>query len=194
MSKKIAIIVGHPDPAPERYCRALANAYAEGAAGASHEIRRIDIGTLDIPLLKSQMEWKSSPLPPSLIEAQQALLWADHIVIIYPLWLGDVPAKLKAFLEQVLRPGEALSLTAKPFDRKPLSGKSARVVVTMGMPALLYRWGFGAHSLKSLKRNVLWFVGVKPIRDSVIGIIEAKHPRQRLRWLERMREMGRSAC
>lgn len=194
MSRKIAIIVGHPDPAPVRYCRALANAYAEGAAEASHEIRRVDIGTLDIPMLKSQTEWKSSPLPPSLTDAQQALLWADHVVIIYPLWLGDVPAKLKAFLEQILRPGDALSLTAKPFDRKPLSGKSARVVVTMGMPALLYRWGFGAHSLKSLKRNVLWFVGVKPARDTVIGMIEAKNPNQRFRWLERMRELGRQAC
>lgn len=193
MTKKIAIIVGHPDPAPERYCYALANAYAEGAIAAAHEVRRINIGEIDIPMLKSQMEWKSSPLPVALIDAQQALLWADHIVIIYPLWLGDVPAKLKAFLEQVLRPGDALSLTAKPFDRKPLSGKSARVVVTMGMPALLYRWGFGAHSLKSLKRNVLWFVGVKPTRDTVIGMIEDKNPSRRFRWLEQMRELGRAA-
>ena len=153
----------------------------KGARLASHQLRLIDIGLIAIPLLTSQAEWKTAPIPESLIDAQRALLWADHIVIIYPLWLGDVPAKLKAFLEQVLRPGDALSLTAQPFDRKPLSGKSARVVVTMGMPALLYRWGFGAHSLKSLKRNVLWFVGVKPIRDSVIGMIEAKNPRHRLR-------------
>jgi putative NADPH-quinone reductase len=38
---------------------------------------------------------------------------------------------------------------------KFLSYKSARIIVTLGMPTLRYRWYFRAHSLRSLKRNIL---------------------------------------
>lgn len=36
------------------------------------------------------------------------ILWADHIVFLYPLWLGHMPALLQAFLEHALRLGIAL--------------------------------------------------------------------------------------
>ena len=193
MTKKIAVIIGHPDPDPARFCRTLAGAYTDAAREASHTVRVIDIATLDFPLLRTEAEWNSQPVPPALREAHDAILWAEHLVIIYPLWLGDVPALLKGFLEQVLRPGQSVSLTAGPFDKKPLSGKSARVVVTMGMPAWMYRWVFGAHSLKSLKRNILWFVGIGPIRHSLIGAIAGKNPAARVAWLARLRKLGTAA-
>jgi putative NADPH-quinone reductase len=72
-------------------------------------------------------------------------------------------------------------------------GKSARVVVTMGMPALAYRWYFGAHSLKSLERNILKFVGMKPVRDTVFGMVEDASDDRRRRWLDRMRRFGERA-
>ena len=31
--------------------------------------------------------------------------WAEHLVFLFPLWLGDMPAVLKGFLEQLMRPG-----------------------------------------------------------------------------------------
>jgi putative NADPH-quinone reductase len=68
------------------------------------------------------------------------------------IWLGDMPAVLKGFSEQVLRPGFAISGSrAGHLPKELLAGRSARIVVTMGMPALFYR----AHSVKSLKRNIL---------------------------------------
>ena len=187
------IIIGHPDPAPERYVRTLADAYSRGAREGGHTARVVDIATLDFPLLRSQAEFRSAPLPVSLKPPQDALLWAEHIVIIDPLWLGDLSAKLKGFMEQILRRGDALSLDAKPFGVKPLSGKSAWVVVTMGMPAWLYRWGFGAYSLESFKRNILWFVGIGPTRDTVIGMIEAKDSSACRQWLYCTQELCRRA-
>ena len=35
-------------------------------------------------------------------------LGVEHLVIVFPLWLGDMPAVLKGFFEQVLRPGFAI--------------------------------------------------------------------------------------
>ena len=60
----------------------------------------------------------------------------------------------------------------------------------MGMPALAYRWWFRAHSLKSLERNVLKFVGIKPVRDTIFGMVgEADEPK-RAKWLAEMRALG----
>src|SRR5258706_10141570 len=129
------MIDGHPDPDRARFVHALADSYAAGAIDAGHEVRRIEVAGLDFPLLRSRTAWESEPPPAAIVEAQQALAWADHIVILYPLWLGDVPALLKGFLEQALRPGFAIDPKGAGLNNGLLRGKSARLVVTMGMPA-----------------------------------------------------------
>ena len=121
--------------------------------------------------------------------AQQDIAWANHLVLIYPLWLGTLPALLKGFLEQAFRPGVALS-DGDGFPRGLMKGKSARVVITMGMPALAYRFYFGAHSLKSLQRNILGFVGINPIRNTIFGMVENVSARRRQLWLEKMHRLG----
>jgi len=186
----IAILDGHPDPKPERLCHALAAAYAAGARQAGHEVRMIDLAAMDVPMLRSQQEWLHGALPAQFKEAQETLKWTDHLVIIYPLWLGDVPAYLKAFLEQVARPGFAFTPGSRSLTPLALKGKSAHVIVTMGMPGLVYRWFFFKHSLTSLKRNVLEFAGIRPVRETLIGNVEAT---DHAKWLERMRAFGRAA-
>lgn len=191
MGTRIAIIQGHPDRTAGRFGRALASAYAEGAARAGHEVRVIEVAALDVPCLRSREEWEGAP-PEPVRQAQETIAWAGHLVIIYPLWLGSMPALLKAFLEQVMRPGFAIGRPGEGgMDRKLLAGRSARVVVTMGMPALLYRWYFRAHSLKSFERNILRFCGIGPIRETLIGMVEGNAAR-RAGWLARMAELGRA--
>ena len=107
MSRCILIIQGHPDASEPHFCHALAQAYAEGAEAAGHSVLTVDVATIDFPLLRSQREWDKGQLPASLKPAQDAIGWADHIVFFFPLWLGDMPALLKGFLEQVARPGFA---------------------------------------------------------------------------------------
>jgi len=193
MAKRIVIIQGHPDAAPERYCRALASAYERGARAVGHEVRRIDVAGLRFDLLRSQAEWESGAPAPDILMAQDEIAWAEHILIIYPLWLGTMPALLKGFLEQAMRPGFALpDMTAgKGWPKGRLAGRSARIVVTMGMPAFFYRWYFRAHSLKSLERNILRFVGIKPIRETLIGLVAAKDEAKRKTWLTKMEALGR---
>jgi putative NADPH-quinone reductase len=170
MGRRILMIQGHPDATRAHLCHALAEAYAEGARSAGHEVRSIDVGRLEVPLLRSAEDWEHGTLPPSLADAQAAIGWAEHLVLVFPLWLGDMPALLKAFLEQVARPGFAFERGGRsPFDAKRLGGRSARIVVTMGMPALVYRWLYRAHSVRSLERNILGFVGISPVHETLIG-------------------------
>jgi putative NADPH-quinone reductase len=187
--KRILVLDGHPDPDRTRFVHALADAYAEGAAAAGHRLTRIELSTLDIPLLRSAREWEGKP-EGDVLRVQSAIAGAEHVVILYPLWLGDVPAALKAFLEQVLRPGFAFPRGARGLDNGLLKGRSAHVVVTMGMPAPVYRLFFLSHSLRSLKRNVLRFVGIAPVRQTLVGNAGGLDEAARRAWLDRLCAAG----
>lgn len=187
----ILIIQGHPDASQRHFCHALADAYSEGARAGGHEVQLLDVATLDFSLLCSKAEWEGGALPEALAPAQQHIRWAEHIVIFFPLWLGGMPALLKGFLEQVARPGFAIGHTDGPaLYKKLLGGRSARIVVTMGMPALVYRWYFRAHSVKALERNILGFVGIAPIHETLIGMVEGMSDTQRAKWLRKLRTLG----
>lgn len=192
MSKRIVIVQGHPDPGGEHYGHALAQAYREGAAGAGHAVEVLPVSEFDFPLLRSKREFDQAEPPEIIRHCQQAIAGADHVVIIHPLWLGSMPALLKGFLEQVFRPGFAFGRPETPGrpGTKLLQGKSARVVVTMGMPGLVYRWFYGAHAVKSLERNILAFTGFKPVRRTLIGMVEAKDDAGRRKHLARMKSLG----
>ncbi len=194
MGRRIAIVQGHPDPQPSRYGHALAQGYAGGAKAAGHEVRRIVVGELDFPLLRSAANFESAEPPASIHPCQEAIRWAEHLVILYPLWHGTMPALLKGFFEQVFRPGFAYQMQDSSGRwKKLLKGKSARIVVTMGMPATVYRWYFRAHSLKSLERNILGFVGIGPVRETLIGMVGAIDAAKREAWIDRMHALGRAA-
>ena len=196
MSRRVLIIVGHPDPHPDRLCRRLAEAYAEGAGAAGHKLRRIDLATLDFPMLRTNDEFQHGPVPESLKPAADAIAWAEHIVFVFPLWLGTMPSLLKAFLEQTMRPGIAFAYPQSKgggFAKTLLKGRSARLVVTMGMPAFFYRFWYLGHGVSGMRRNILNFVGIKPVRETLFGAVEAANPARRKRWIERMRRLGECA-
>jgi putative NADPH-quinone reductase len=193
--RRILRIQGHPDAGQPHLCHALADAYTAGAQDAGHDLRRCEVGALDFPLLRSQRDWEQGGLPAGLAQAQQDVGWAQHLLLVFPLWLGDMPALLKGFLEQVARPGFAFAAEEgrTAFTRKGLTGRSARVVVTMGMPALVYRWYYRAHSVKSLERNILGFVGVAPVNETLIGSIGRLDGAAVNKHLSTMRKLGATA-
>jgi putative NADPH-quinone reductase len=192
MTKRILILQGHPDKSAPHLLHALADSYAQGAAKAGHDVRTVRIADLDFPFLRSQAEWEHGALPSSLEQAQQDISWAEHIALFFPLWLGDMPALVKAFLEQVARPGFAFKYNegGSPFSAKGLKGRSARVVATMGMPALVYRWYFRAHSIKSLERNILGFVGFAPVHETLIGMVGDIKQEDAEKWKRKLERLG----
>lgn len=190
MGSRILVINGHPDPRHERFCWAIAAAYSAGAHESGRLVRRIDIGTLDFPLLRTMEDFQSPAAPAELKDAQTSIRWADHLVIIHPLWLGGQPAMLRAFLEQVLRYGFALGA---PNSAKPgglLKGRSAHIIVTMGMPGLIFRLAFGAFGLRALERGVLWLCGFSPIRRTVLGGVDSVSDARRAAWLKTAYNLG----
>lgn len=195
MSRRILIIQGHPDPAGEHFGHALADAYRKGAESAGHSVDEVRLADLDYPMLSSEKEWTDGEAPESLKPVQEKIREADHLVFFFPLWLGTLPARVKAFLEQVMRPGFAFAAEAREgIGERFLKGKSARVVITMGMPGPVYRWYFGAHGYRNLKRNILQFCGIRPVRHCFVGGVAGKNDRGRVRWLARLELLGRKGA
>ncbi|MEK1932695.1 MAG: NAD(P)H-dependent oxidoreductase [Pararhizobium sp.] len=195
MPRRILIINGHPENNPSRLCWALAQAYADGARSAGHYVRRIDLATIDIPLLRSQADFETGKIPDLLQPTATSVEWAEHLVFVFPLWLGTMPAVLKAFLEQIMRPGTAFSY---PTDKREavtkslLAGRSARLIVTMGMPVILYRVWFLSHGVAVLRRNILNFIGIRPVHQTLFGTVHSAKTRQTA-LIGKVRKLGERA-
>ncbi|MCJ2185655.1 NAD(P)H-dependent oxidoreductase [Novosphingobium beihaiensis] len=188
---RILVLNGHPDPA-RHFLHAAADAYAEGAGDGGHTVRRLDVASLAFPLIRSEEQFKAGDIPPGILSAQEAIVWAEHVAVFFPLWLGDLPAHFKAFLEQVGRPGFAFTPKEHGFPKGLLKGRSARVVATVGMPAPVYTLYYRAHGVKNFKRNILELLGFHPVRYAIIGSVSGPE-RHRVRWLERLRKWGMQA-
>jgi putative NADPH-quinone reductase len=63
MPRRVAIIHGHPDPGGKRLCHALADAYAQSAVSAGHEVTRIEVARLDFPVLRTQEDFEHVNCP-----------------------------------------------------------------------------------------------------------------------------------
>jgi putative NADPH-quinone reductase len=192
---RILIVQGHPDRHRGNLCHALAQAYADGARGGGHSVELLEPARLNFPLLSSRDEWEHGTLPPQLAAAQEAIRAAEHLVFFYPLWLGGMPALLQAFLQQVARPGMFITLEhGQAKYTRLLQGRSARVVISTGDAALVYRWLSGAHSLKLMRRNILGMAGIGPVRSTVVGGASSMSPAKVAHWRERLRRLGERAA
>ncbi|MFG0215900.1 NAD(P)H-dependent oxidoreductase [Brevibacillus porteri] len=185
----ILVIIGHPDP--ESYCSALAHAYMEGAKGKAAQIRTIDLSQISFdPNLKYGYR-KRTELEDDLKEAQDLIRWADHLVIVYPTWWGTMPAILKGFFDRVLLPGFAYKYReGSSLWDKLLTGKTAHVIVTMDTPSWYNRLIYWQAGHLVMKRNILKFCGIKPVKVTEISGVNASKEEKRKKWLEKVNQLG----
>jgi putative NADPH-quinone reductase len=190
MARRILVINGHPDHRPERFCAALADAYADGARTGGHEVRRIYVGALRFGMLRDPRDFLEPAKDADIRKAQDDIAWAEHLVIVHPLWEGMAPALLKGFMEQAACGGFAFVGGGAGNPKRGLTGKSAHLIVTMGMPALAFRFVFGAFGVRAFARGILRLSGVRPVRKTYFGGVELSESR-RSGWLKEMAALGR---
>ena len=189
---KIMIVVGHP--VHNTFCAAIGHAYEKGALAAGHEAKLFLLSEMDFdPILRDGFR-KEQTLEADLRVAYESLASCDHLVLIFPLWCGDMPALLKGFIERILQPDLiARENTETAMNWNIFANKTARIVMTMGMPVSIYRWWYRGHALKLLTRNILHFIGIKPVRHTLYGMIGASKPAVRERWLREIEALGKAA-
>lgn len=185
----ILLINGHPDK--ESYNYALAASYKKGAIASGAEIREINIGELTFnPNLEFGYR-KRTELEPDLLNAQESIQWAEHIVWVYPVWWGSVPAIMKGFLDRVLLPGFAFKKReGSVWWDKYLTGKTSRIICTMDQPSWYYRWINGRPSHIAMKKLTMNFIGIKKVRITAIGPLRLSKNEFRLKWLKKVEKLG----
>ncbi|MDT8391014.1 MAG: NAD(P)H-dependent oxidoreductase [Lentisphaeria bacterium] len=189
--KKILVIQGHP--LADSFCSALTDAYVRGAkeAGADVKERRLAKADFDPVLHKGYREIQA--LEPDLKAIQNDIVWAEHLVFSFPIWWGTPPALMKGFFDRTFVPGYAYKYASPKalFQKKLLSGRSARVICTMDSPPWYFRWLIGAPGLKMMKHSILTFCGVSPVRVSTFGSVKLSSQSKREKWLQRAEKLGR---
>lgn len=188
-SKNILVINGNPKPGS--LCQALAEHYARGAAEAGHRVRTVHLHQLQFALSLGQGHAIAQALEPDLQQLQQALHEAEHLVWAYPVWWGSVPALLKGALDRVLLPGFAFRYTkGQALPDQLLKGRSARLLVCMDTPPWYFRWLQGAPAHRMMKRTVLEFCGIRPVRISEFAPVLHSDDVRRRRWLAEAGRLG----
>lgn len=189
MPKKILVILGQPQRAS--FGAALAQAYAEGAKAAGAEVKELYLGELKFNPAGTMNHTPSPELESDLVKAQESIKWADHLVFVYPIWWGTIPALLKGFIERVFLPGFAVNFRENSllWD-KLLAGRSARLIVTLNTPSWIYRWVYGRPGHNTMKKTILEFCGIKPVRITEVGPMRNSSAERREQWLKQVRALG----
>lgn len=187
--KRILLIQGNPNP--DSFCAALAEAYVKGAKEKGADIKVLKLHALVFSPHLTYGYNKRTELEPDLLKAQELISWAEHIVLVYPVWWGSVPALLKGFFDRVFLPGYAFKYHENsPFWDPFLSGRSARQLVTLGMPNWYYWLRYGAPSHRAVSRLTLNFVGIKPVQTTVFSPLRRSQDKQRESWLKKAYRLG----
>lgn len=187
--KKIVIINGHPDS--ESYCWALSNSYQQAALAAGHEVRVLNLIALQFNPILQYGYRKRTELEPDLLAAQKTIRWANHVVMVYPVWWGQVPALLKGFLDRTFLPGFAFQKReGSLWWDKLLTEKTGRIISTLDAPAWYYWLVYARPATNAIKRLVFDFCGIKTTGVSTIGPIRNSTEAFRSKWLAKVAKLG----
>ncbi|MDQ3059813.1 MAG: NAD(P)H-dependent oxidoreductase [Pseudomonadota bacterium] len=186
----VLIILGHPRTSS--LCGALASAFADGARQAGVKVRRLDLAALEFDPNVRSTSPRQQALEEDLLNAHDLILWAEHLVFVYPTWWGTMPALLKGFLDRVLTEGFSFETCEGGTGYQGLlGGRSAQLITTMDTPPLVYRFIYRQPGRNAMARATLGFCGVQPVRSLVLGPVKQASATRRQQWLARVQRQGR---
>lgn len=191
MQKKIFILMGNPDSSGT-LSDELADAYEQEARAVGHEVRRANISDLKFDPILHKGYKVIQEIEPDLKKVQEDMQWADHFVLVYPLWWAGMPALLKGMWDRMFIPGFAFRFHKNGFGwDKLLAGKTARVIILSNNWPVAERLLFGDFT-NEIGRAILGFAGYK-VRITKIGRTEHMEPSTKASWLNKIQKLARSA-
>ena len=187
--KKILIINGHPNEASFNF--GVVDAYKKGALKAGADIKEIVIKDLAFnPNLQFGYQ-KRTELEPDLLDAWEKIKWAEHLVWVHPVWWGGLPAITKGFVDRLFLPGFVFQYRDNSvWWDKLLTGKTAHIITTLDQPNWYYWFAFGRPSVNQLKKSILEYCGVRPVKVTYLGTIRTADAFLRKKWLENVEKLG----
>ena len=108
-------------------------------------------------------------------EYKRHLEWAEHLVMIFPIWWMTMPA-----MTYNMEGGRLVSR---------LSVRKVSVITTMNTPADVYRERFNNAVEGSLINGTFRQIGIEDIRWTSINGVKQASQEQRVKWLEEVEAM-----
>jgi len=187
MTKKILVLNGNPKSSS--YSQHLSDLY-DLEASEYFDVRRFNLSAMAFnPSLDCGYDARQE-LEPCLVDFQNAILWADHLVIVTPIWWGGLPAKLKGLFDRTFLPGFSFKYEGdNPLPVQLLKGKTARLVVTMDAPSD-YAEEQAAPAVAQLDLFTLQFCGFEKAEVNLFGSLISATPEEKQDWEERVKAIG----
>lgn len=185
---KIYILLGHSDKAT--LSGALADTYESAARMAGHEIRRQNIGDMHFDPILHEGYKTIQELEPDLKEFQENVRWADHVVIVYPVWWSCMPALLKGLFDRAWLPHFAFNFAHHGLTwKKLLKGRTARIITSANSSPWML-WFMYGHPTMVLELALLRFAGIRA-RSTILGPSERASDRTKARWFRKIERLAR---
>lgn len=177
------ILIVHAHPEPQSFSSALRDLALETLQGQGHQVQQSDLYALDwnpvasaadfvertnpdylVYALEQREGVKAGNIAPDIQRELDKLLWADLLILNFPLYWFSVPAILKGWIDRVLVSGVCYG-GKRFYDQGGLAGKKALVSLTLG--GREHMFGEGAihgpleDMLRPLLRGTLAYVGLE---------------------------------
>lgn len=161
----------------------FADFYESEAKAAGHEVRRTNIGDLQFDPILHKGYKEIQPLEADLLKVQEDMKWAEHFVLIYPLWWASMPALLKGLWDRIFIPGFAFHFYKNGMGwDKLLAGKTARVIILSKNWPIIERVLFGDFK-NEVGKALLGFAGYK-VRITEVGHSEGMEESKKASWMK----------
>ena len=179
---KVLIVYAHPYEGS--FNKAILDNTLEGLKHAGHEVELINLNEEGFNPVLTREELAKYPdgeyLDPNVGEYLAKIKDAKHLVFIFPIWWGEVPAILKGFFDKVLLKKEAYDFKGMMPTPK-LKGRSATVISTMNSPKIYYNYILKAPVKQTVIKDTLKLCGIKPVKwiefSQVVSTTDTKRER-----------------
>jgi NAD(P)H dehydrogenase (quinone) len=187
--KRILILDTHPDS--ESFCAALADCYFGAAKLFGHDIEILKIRDLKFDPILHYGYRKKQEIEPDLLMAQEKIRWAEHLVIITPVWWGGLPGLFKGFIDRTFISGFSHRFNKK--TNRPeglLAHRSVRVIYTQSAPWLYSLVLRNDSFWHTLSKSILKYSGFNPVQRLYFDNVKHCSNKRRGRILETVRTLG----
>mgnify|MGYP003413148322 FL=1 len=177
------------------FCGAILAAVERGLKTGDHKCRVINLDQDDFdPVMRSKdllafvgagRAGKDAldAIDDQVREYKEHLEWAEHLVMIFPIWWMTTPAMTKGFIDKVIFPGIAYDMKDGRLVSR-LSLRKVTVITTMNTPADVYRDVFGNPLEGSLIKGTFRQIGIENIEWTSLNEVKQVSNEQRETWLE----------
>ena len=121
---------------------------------------------------------------PIVLRYMKKLRWAEHIVMIFPIWWMTMPAMMKGFIDKVIFPGIAYRMEGGRLISTLADLKQVTVISTMNTPADIYESRFGNSLEGSLIKGTFNQIGIHDVRWISLNMVKQSGDEKRWLWLD----------